>query len=153
DECFDRVVFSAILKLTSAECGLASNQKIFHKNYQWVSGDFENGEDKISLLEEELLQLSMKSSLVVLSENPSLICSVWTRKSYNPNSFRAQMKSIWKRKKKFEIQVVGQNLFLISFEDEKDLELILEGYWSCPLECDKKDLMHVIGTIFGGLIQ
>ncbi|MBA0573780.1 hypothetical protein Golob_001037 [Gossypium lobatum] len=45
----------------------------------------------------------MKSSLVVLSENPSLICSVWTMKSYNPNSSRAQMKSIWKTKKKFEI--------------------------------------------------
>ncbi|MBA0602860.1 hypothetical protein Gorai_003026 [Gossypium raimondii] len=35
----------------------------------------------------------MKSSLLFLSENPSLICSVWTRKSYNPNSFRAQMKN------------------------------------------------------------
>ncbi|MBA0699391.1 hypothetical protein Goari_001033 [Gossypium aridum] len=70
-----------------------------------VSGDFENGEDKISLLEEELIQLSMKSSLVVLSENPSLICSVWTMKSHNPNSSQAQMKN------------------------EKALELILEG---CP---------------------
>ncbi|MBA0780606.1 hypothetical protein Gotri_004690 [Gossypium trilobum] len=37
------------------------------------------------------------------------------------------MKSIWKTRKKFEIQMVGQNLFLISFELADDLELILEG--------------------------
>lgn len=37
------------------------------------------------------------------------------------------MKSIWKTRKKFEIQVAGQNLFLISFEDKGDLESILEG--------------------------
>ncbi|MBA0600344.1 hypothetical protein Gorai_006532, partial [Gossypium raimondii] len=50
-----------------------------------------------------------------------------TRKSYNPDSFRAQLKSIWKIRKKFEIQVAGQNLFLISFENDDDLEMILEG--------------------------
>ncbi|XP_052478479.1 uncharacterized protein LOC128034005 [Gossypium raimondii] len=37
------------------------------------------------------------------------------------------MKSIWKTRKKFEIQMVGQNLFLIGFELADDLELILEG--------------------------
>ncbi|MBA0634173.1 hypothetical protein Godav_025534, partial [Gossypium davidsonii] len=37
------------------------------------------------------------------------------------------MRSIWRTKKKFEIQRVGQNLFLIVFELEEDLESILEG--------------------------
>ncbi|MBA0853217.1 hypothetical protein Goshw_014974, partial [Gossypium schwendimanii] len=37
------------------------------------------------------------------------------------------MKDIWKTRKKFEIQMVGQNLFLIVFELEEDLEMILEG--------------------------
>lgn len=37
------------------------------------------------------------------------------------------MRSIWKTKKKFEIKVAGQNLFLISFEDENDLETVMEG--------------------------
>ncbi|MBA0816884.1 hypothetical protein Gohar_001500 [Gossypium harknessii] len=37
------------------------------------------------------------------------------------------MKSIWKTKKKFEIQTAGQNLFLIVFELEEYLELIMEG--------------------------
>ncbi|MFQ6650879.1 hypothetical protein Gotur_022287, partial [Gossypium turneri] len=37
------------------------------------------------------------------------------------------MKSIWKTKKKFEIQMAGQNLFLIVFELEEYLELIMEG--------------------------
>ncbi|MBA0828519.1 hypothetical protein Goarm_013191, partial [Gossypium armourianum] len=102
---------------------------------------FESGGDEIPLPEEELVQISVKSSLI---------------------------KSIWKTKKKFKIQVVGHNLFLISFEDEKDLELILEG---CPWffqrqsiifdkltqymerKCDKKDLMHVVGSTFGGVIR
>lgn len=58
--------------------------------------------DEISLLDEELLQLSVKSSLVAPSESPTLICSVWTGKSYNLDSFRAQLKSIWKTKKKWK---------------------------------------------------
>lgn len=30
-------------------------------------------------------------------------------------------------KKKYEIQMAGQNLFMISFEDKNDLEMIMEG--------------------------
>ncbi|MBA0581089.1 hypothetical protein Gorai_023280, partial [Gossypium raimondii] len=85
-------------------------------------GDFieiEKRRDEISLLEEELVQLTLKSSQVVPNENPTLICSFWTQKSYNPDSFRAQLKSIWKPKKKFEIQ----------------------------------DLLHAIGSTFGGVIR
>ncbi|PPD67587.1 hypothetical protein GOBAR_DD35533 [Gossypium barbadense] len=65
--------------------------------------------------------------MVVPSSKPTLICTIWTEKLYNPDSFRAYTKGIWKTRKKFEIQVVGQNLFLIIFEMEEDLELILEG--------------------------
>ncbi|KAK5793771.1 hypothetical protein PVK06_034929 [Gossypium arboreum] len=83
--------------------------------------------DEISLLAEELIQLSVKSSMVVPSEKPTLLCTIWTKKFYNPDSFRAQMKSIWKTRKKFEIKLEGQNLFLIMFESEEDLELIMEG--------------------------
>lgn len=36
------------------------------------------------------------------------------------------MGSIWKTRKKFEITLVGQNLFLILFENEEDLEFIME---------------------------
>ncbi|MBA0795342.1 hypothetical protein Gohar_006212 [Gossypium harknessii] len=90
-------------------------------------GDVREGRDEISLLEEELVQLSVKGSMVVSSSKPTLICTIWTEKLYNPESFRAHMKGIWKTRKKFEIQMVGQNLFLIEFELEKDLEMILEG--------------------------
>ncbi|KAH1063847.1 hypothetical protein J1N35_028834 [Gossypium stocksii] len=83
--------------------------------------------NKVALLEEELIQLMVKSSLVTLSENQTLIYSVWTKKTYNPDSLRVQLRSIWKTKKKFEILITGQNLFTISFEDEEDLEQILEG--------------------------
>ncbi|KAK5803401.1 hypothetical protein PVK06_031046 [Gossypium arboreum] len=83
--------------------------------------------DEISLLVEELIQLSVKSSMVVPSEKPTLICTIWTKKSYNLDSFRAQMKSIWKTKKKFEIQLAGQDLFSILFDSEEDLETVVEG--------------------------
>ncbi|KAA3464925.1 reverse transcriptase [Gossypium australe] len=81
-------------------------------------------EKELALLEEELIQLSVKSSLVIPSENPTLICTVWTKKSYNPDNLIAQLKNIWKIKKKFEILIVGQNLFSISFEDEEDLDTV-----------------------------
>lgn len=55
--------------------------------------------DTVFLLEEELIQLSVNSSRIIPSEKPSLVCSVWTKKTYNTNSIRAQMKSIWKTKK------------------------------------------------------
>ncbi|MBA0877085.1 hypothetical protein Goshw_022817 [Gossypium schwendimanii] len=84
------------------------------------------GGDEISLVAEELIQLSVKSSMVEPNGKPSLICSIWTKKSYNQHSFKAQMKSIWKTKKKFEIQSVGQNIFLIVFESEEDLETVME---------------------------
>lgn len=87
----------------------------------------EEGErDQIALLEEEI-QLSVKSSVVNPPDKPTLVCMVWTKKSYNLDIFKAQMRSIWKTKKKFNIQVVGQNLFLICFEMEVDLDSIMEG--------------------------
>lgn len=95
------------------------------------------------------------------------------------------MKSIWKSSKKFEIEMVGQNLFLILFANEVDTERVMEGrpwffkkqlvlmerlldpiqrnqvqlvmspIWlkigPCSPECDKKDLMHEVGSTFGGL--
>ncbi|KAK5845547.1 hypothetical protein PVK06_001738 [Gossypium arboreum] len=83
--------------------------------------------NEIALLEEELIHLSVKSSIVDPFEKPTLICSVWTRKNYNLDSLRAQVRSIWKTKKQFEIMIAGQNLFKIVFEDEEDLEQIMNG--------------------------
>ncbi|KAA3479552.1 reverse transcriptase [Gossypium australe] len=69
-------------------------------------------ETEVSLLAEELIQLSVKSSKVDSNGKPALICTVWTKKTFNPDSFCAQMKSIWKTKGKFEIQLAG----IIRFE-------------------------------------
>ncbi|MBA0677897.1 hypothetical protein Goari_019277 [Gossypium aridum] len=63
---------------------------------------------------------------MVLVGNLSLICSVWTKKSYNPDIFKVQLRSIWNMTRKFEIKVVGQNLFLIPFGSEEDLDGIIE---------------------------
>lgn len=49
------------------------------------------------------------------------------KKPYNLDSLRAQLKCIWKTKKKFEVQVVGRNLFLVSFEEEDRLDFVLFG--------------------------
>lgn len=51
-------------------------------------------DDEFSLLEEEILQLSVKSSIVQPKGVGSLICSIWTKKSYHTSSFGAQIKSI-----------------------------------------------------------
>lgn len=139
----------------------------------------------ISFFEEEMVQLSIKSSKVEAQEKLALICSVWTTRLFNPNNLRAHLKSLWKTKHKFEIRLVGPNLFLISFDSKDDLELIMDGRpWSfrrqlvvfdhltgsverskirlvvspfwlkvgpCPLECDRKYLMHAIKSTFRGL--
>ncbi|PPD88820.1 hypothetical protein GOBAR_DD14226 [Gossypium barbadense] len=89
-------------------------------------GDDREQRDEISLLTEEFIQLSVKGSKVVPTDKPTLICTIWTEKFYNPESFKAQMKSLWKIKNKFEIQT-EDNLFLIAFETDEDLELIMEG--------------------------
>ncbi|KAK5792992.1 hypothetical protein PVK06_034126 [Gossypium arboreum] len=143
--------------------------------------------EEISLLVDELIQLTVKSSLVTPRSQFSLLCSVWTKKSYSPDSLCAQLRSIWKTRRKFGIYAAEQNLFQISFEEEDDLEMIMDGrpwffkrqliifdrlkeaierskiklvsspFWlrvgSCPPECEMKDLMHAIGSTFGGILR
>ncbi|MBA0722472.1 hypothetical protein Golax_003149 [Gossypium laxum] len=50
--------------------------------------------DDIYLLEEELVHLTVKSSLVVPNGKSTLLRMAWTTKFYNLDSFRAQLKSI-----------------------------------------------------------
>ncbi|MFQ6668326.1 hypothetical protein Gotur_034011 [Gossypium turneri] len=52
------------------------------------------GGDKVSLLAEELIQLPVKSSMVEPNDKPTPICTIWTKKSYNPDSFKAQMENL-----------------------------------------------------------
>lgn len=37
------------------------------------------------------------------------------------------MRSLWKTKRKFDIKGAALNLFLIHFESEEDMEVVLEG--------------------------
>ncbi|KAH1057617.1 hypothetical protein J1N35_035682 [Gossypium stocksii] len=94
--------------------------------------------DEISLLAEELIQLTVKSSIIEPSEKPTLIYTIWTVKSYNPDSFKAQMKSIWKTRRKFEIQdkplrrgifvsIDNQRRYWVFFKYEK-LPIFCFGY-------------------------
>ncbi|PPD87983.1 hypothetical protein GOBAR_DD15090 [Gossypium barbadense] len=123
-------------------------------------GDDRERRDEISLLAEELVQLSVKSSMVVPNSKPTLICTVWTEKMYNPDSFRAHMKDL-------ELILEGRHwLFqksLILFDRlcqamEKDqIKLTSSLFWikieSCSPEFDKKDLLHAIGGTFGGVLR
>ncbi|PPS16710.1 hypothetical protein GOBAR_AA03864 [Gossypium barbadense] len=67
-------------------------------------------EKELALLKEELIQLSVKNSSVRPSKSPTLLCTVWIKKSYNPDSLKAQLRSIWKTKKKFEILIAGHGV-------------------------------------------
>ncbi|MFQ6634170.1 hypothetical protein Gotur_011823 [Gossypium turneri] len=111
-------------------------------------GDDREGRDEISLLAEELVQLSVKGSMVVPSSKPTLICTVWTEKLYNPDNFRAHMRGIWKTRKKFEIQLAVER---------DQIRLISSPFWIkidfCFPEFDKKDLLHAIGATFGGVLR
>lgn len=84
-------------------------------------------DDEITLLREELGQLSVKSSLVSPPNDKTLIGLLWKKKPYNLISFRAQMKAIWKVRKKFDLQLAGQNLLFVVFYEEDDLKFVLEG--------------------------
>ncbi|KAA3459314.1 hypothetical protein EPI10_013820 [Gossypium australe] len=90
-------------------------------------------EDEVSLLAEEIIHLSVKSTSITPGDKPTLICTIWTKKSYNLDSFRAQMKSIWKTK--------------------DYLETILEGQpWMFRKQLVIFDRL-VIGVTFGGIVR
>lgn len=84
--------------------------------------------DDVSLLVEELVKLSVKSSKLVPSGAATLLCTIWTRKTYNLNTLKVQLRSLWKTKQKFDVKEAGSNMFLIHFESEEDIEVVLEGW-------------------------
>ncbi|MBA0679672.1 hypothetical protein Goari_011429, partial [Gossypium aridum] len=102
--------------------------------------------DEISLLEEELVQLSMKSSLIVLKENPSLLCSG----EEDPEMIMEGCPWFFGR------QLIIFDSLVCPVEKSKT-KLVVSPFWlkvgPCPPKCDKKDLMHAIRTTFGGLIK
>ncbi|MBA0682075.1 hypothetical protein Goari_023826 [Gossypium aridum] len=119
--------------------------------------------DEISLLADKLVQLNVKSSLVVPIGKSMLLCSMWTQRSYNLDSFRAQMKNeddlemiLERRPWLFRKQLIIFEKLKEAIERSK-IKLILYLFWlnigSCPLEYEKKDLMHAIGSTFGGVLQ
>lgn len=79
----------------------------------------------IDMLEEEMMRLSVKRSLLKPLSKATLVCTFWTKKPYNLDNLRAQLKSIWKTRKKFEIKITGKNLFIILFNEEDDMEFVL----------------------------
>lgn len=83
--------------------------------------------DEFPFLEEVMVQLLVRSSLLIPRDCSTLLCSIWTKRLYNPDNFHAQMKFLRKTKKRFEIKLVGLNLFMIEFEDADDLESNLKG--------------------------
>ncbi|KAA3481201.1 Zinc finger, CCHC-type-like protein [Gossypium australe] len=125
-------------------------------------GDERDPGNEITLLAEELVQLSIKRSMVKPADKPTLICSVWTKKQFSFDSFQAQM-----RKDDLEQILEGRHWlfrkYLILFDRlacpiERDLiRLTSSPYWikigPCLPDFDKKDLMHAIGSTFGGVIR
>ncbi|MBA0740827.1 hypothetical protein Gogos_014013 [Gossypium gossypioides] len=118
-------------------------------------GDDRIGGDEISLLAEEFIQLSIKSSMVEPNKKPTLLCTIWTEKSYNPDSFRVQ-KQLWSGDHGFQKNLV---LFdrLAKPMERSQIRLNSSLFWikigSCLPEFDKKDLLYAIGVTFGGIIK
>ncbi|MBA0700539.1 hypothetical protein Goari_027022 [Gossypium aridum] len=118
--------------------------------------------DEVSLLAKELIQLSVKSSMVEPNEKPTVICTIWTEKSYNLDSFKAQM-----NKEDLETIMEGQPwLFrksLVIFDrltnpmERDQIRLVSSLFWikigPCLPEFDKKDLLHAIGVTFRGVLR
>ncbi|MBA0676917.1 hypothetical protein Goari_018356, partial [Gossypium aridum] len=104
--------------------------------------------DDISLLEEELVHLTVKSSPVVSNGNPTLLGTFDDEKDLElilagrPWLFRQNLVIFKKLDKAMEIS----NLHLVEFP-----------FWlkigPCPLECENKDLTHAIGSTFEGIIS
>ncbi|MBA0738599.1 hypothetical protein Gogos_011931, partial [Gossypium gossypioides] len=99
--------------------------------------------DEISLLE-ELVQISVKSSLVAPNENPSLICS-------DEEDLELILEGCpWF----FQRQLIIFDK-LTQYMQRSKIRLVLLLFWlqmgSCLPECDKKDLMHVVGSTFRGV--
>ncbi|MBA0686859.1 hypothetical protein Goari_014435 [Gossypium aridum] len=105
--------------------------------------------DEISLLEEELIQLSVKSLLVVTDGKPTL-CIVWTKKSYNLDSFQAQLKVFGRLRRNLRYR-------LLESMERSTIRLVASPFWvkvgPCPPKCDQKDLIHAIGSTFGGVLR
>ncbi|MFQ6637574.1 hypothetical protein Gotur_014084, partial [Gossypium turneri] len=101
------------------------------------------GGNEVSLLAEELIQLSVKSSIVEPNDKPTLICTIWTKKSYNPDSFKAKNLVIFDR--------------LTKPMERDQIRLVSSPFWikigMCLPEFDKKDLLHAIGVTFGGVLR
>lgn len=79
------------------------------------------------MLEEEMMKLSVKRSLVVPPIKATLVCSIWTKRSYSPDGVKAQLNKLRLTNSPFWVKI--------------------DPY---PLEYDKKDLMrgglHIWGT-------
>ncbi|MBA0721345.1 hypothetical protein Golax_008900, partial [Gossypium laxum] len=95
----------------------------------------------ISLLEEEFVQLTAKSSKVIPGDSPTEDDLELVLEG-RPWLFRRQL-IIFDR--------------LLGPTDRKQIRLVCSPFWLkiglCPPECDKKDLMHAIGSTFGGVIR
>ncbi|KAJ4827618.1 hypothetical protein Tsubulata_032480 [Turnera subulata] len=68
-----------------------------------------------------------------LPEEPHLVFSkclvgkLWTVKNFNANALLRTVTSIWNPRKGVEASEIGSNLFLFQFNDNKDIERVLEG--------------------------
>ncbi|MBA0613537.1 hypothetical protein Godav_013956, partial [Gossypium davidsonii] len=121
-------------------------------------GDDRGGKDEISLLAEELIRLLVKESMVVPSEKPTLICTIWTEKFYNLESFKAQMR---RSRGNYGRETFRKSVILFDRLtkpiERAQMRLTSSPFWikigSCLPKFDKIDLLHAISVTFGGVIR
>ncbi|MBA0651963.1 hypothetical protein Goklo_019253 [Gossypium klotzschianum] len=93
--------------------------------------------------------------MVEPNNKSTLLCTIWTEKSYNPDSFRVQRR-LWRGDHGFQKNLVLFD-WLAKPMERSQIWLNSFPFWIkigpyLP-EFDKKDLLYAIGVTFGGVIR
>ncbi|MBA0616698.1 hypothetical protein Godav_026197 [Gossypium davidsonii] len=93
--------------------------------------------------------------MVEPNNKSTLLCTIWTEKSYNPDSFRVQRR-LWRGDHGFQKNLVLFD-WLAKPMERSQIWLNSFPFWIkigpyLP-EFDKKDLLYAIGVTFGGIIK
>lgn len=106
-----------------------------------------------------------------------LLGKLMLRRSYDKGAFMAMVKAVWRMERKLEITEVARDIFLLSFRNEGDRDLVLEGqlkkvenndnldfddfcytnFWvqahNLPVDSRFPEVGELIGDVAGNLIK
>ncbi|KAJ1412083.1 Zinc finger, CCHC-type [Sesbania bispinosa] len=99
---------------------------------------------------------SMASNLIVFDEDDiqdcrnSVIGKILSEKPVHINSLSNALKSIWNSPKGFKVIDLGEKIFQIFFETEKEADRVI---WGLPVHCRTKQMGQRIGSCMGTTLE